>query len=539
VTNNSHALSLATASAVLLATTLTLGWLMLRLRREHGMRLEQVEQVEHERNGALQLLADREELQRRLAHSATHDPLTGLANRTLLLQRIAESLAAGGEAPHCAVLFLDLDDFKAVNDELGHAAGDQLLQTVAARLLASVREQDMVARLGGDEFALLFPELSSKGAEAVLARVLSAVGSRVVLRGRERHVGASAGLAFGRAGDDAVRLVGKADLAMYRAKADGGGGLALFQEQMHHELASRLSLEADVGQAVERRELRVVYQPLVSLDDGRLLGFEALLRWRHPTRGLVPPDVFIPVAESSGEIDRIGQWVLRESLAQLRHWQQHLGRDLTMAVNLSTRQLEDPDLPELVRAAIQHSGVDPRTLTLEVTESLAVETGSPALERLWQLKALGVRLALDDFGTGHSSLGRLGAMPIDKVKIDKSFVSPLVAGDAGTKASAVLLRAAVGMALGLGLRVVAEGVESPEHLALLRHLGCHEAQGYHLGRPADAETIDVISAQWQMPPADDRLLQEDAGAVVPRLMPSIGIIPGARRDAPRTLALHN
>ncbi len=501
-------------------------WSVRRGHQEHQLRLAQ---LERERNAALSLLADREDLARRLTHSASHDPLTGLANRALLTERITAALLSTG---HVAVMFLDLDDFKAVNDELGHAAGDLLLRAVSERLLGSVRTGDTVARLGGDEFAVLFPDLDADSAAPVLQRILAAVCCEVPLGGRDRSAQASAGLAFAADGEDAGRLIGKADLAMYHAKDAGGGGLAIYAESMHQELAGRLSLQADLAHALTLGQLSVAYQPLVSLTDGALVGFEALLRWRHPTRGLVPPDVFIPVAERSGEIDRIGDWVLTEALGQLAAWQRGLGHPaLSMAVNLSTHQLGDPLLPERVRHALQRAGVDPRTVTLEITESLAMDQGSPALQRLWQLKSLGVRLALDDFGTGHSSLARLSAMPIDKVKIDKSFISPLVVGDAESHRRATLLRAAVAMTHGLGLQVVAEGVETEEHLALLRALGCHEAQGYLLGRPADPGAHHLPTMRWSLPPGDPRLLHPDAGASsrTPAVMPSVSSFPAPRR----------
>lgn len=442
-------------------------------------------------------------LQRQLGTVATCDQLTGLASRSQLFASLSTALSAGQRG---VLMLVNLDGFREVNDELGHARGDDVLRAVAERLSAAVRDGEMVARLGGDEFGVFLPDVRVLHVQPLLDRVLVASTTRLAMGGRDRHLRASVGVVFTGPGTDPTTVLGKADLAMRSGKADGGHRVSSYADVMGRDLAERRSLEADLAQAIERGQLHAVYQPLVDLSDGTLIGFEALLRWTHPQRGTIGPDVFIPVAESSGLIDEIGEWILKQALAQLRNWQLDGNPALSMAVNLSTRQLNDPKLPARVRDLVYRAGVDPATLTLEITESLAMDEGTPALARLWELKSIGVRLALDDFGTGHSSLARLALIPIDKVKIDKSFVSPLRHGDAESQRRAVLLRAAVAMSHGLGLRVVAEGAESAEHVGLLRALGCHEVQGYHLGRPAAAADLYLPGMRWSLPAPDRRLL---------------------------------
>jgi len=503
-------------------------FLFRKLRTEHSLRMSE---VEAERNKALELVREREELQRKLTFNATHDTLTRLANRELLTEAIQRALdECPGLDSRCAVMFLDLDDFKGVNDELGHAAGDELLRVVGQRLVHAVREYDLVARLGGDEFAVLFPLFDPAAAHSVIGRVLDALNAPITVGGRTVQSRASAGLAISEPDDDPLLLLGKADLAMYAVKNRGKDDVAVYEPEMHQRVQRRLRLESDLSKATREGQLRVYYQPIVSLTTGELLGFEALVRWQHPEHGLIPPDQFIPIAESSGAIVELGMWVLSEACRQLRSWQvQHRpvgGSKLGMAVNLSARQLADPDLVTSIRDVLAKTGVDPRAVTLEITESLAMDEGGSAQETLARLKAFGLQLAIDDFGTGYSSLSRLGQLQIDKVKIDKTFLDSLVTPERA-RAGATLIRASIGMTSGLGLTVVAEGIEDPAQVALLRQLGCDEGQGFLFGRPAPAEAFDVTMAGWPLPEPSVELLRSGAGDRIPRLVvqPSMALRP--------------
>ena len=431
-------------------------------------------------------------MEEQLAHQAFHDALTGLANRVLFRERVDRALARaararrGGEAAeHVAVLFLDLDDFKAVNDSLGHAAGDRLLEAVAARLLKATRGCDTVARLGGDEFAVLLDGMADAGdAGAVVQRVEAALRAPVSLDVRDVTVGASVGVAHARGDEGADELLRNADMAMYRAKAAGKGGHAVYEPAMHRALLERLELEHDLRGAAARGELELLYQPLVELRGDRLLGFEALVRWRHPARGTIPPSAFIPLAEESGLIVELGRWVLRAACEQLRCWDATLGAAFrpAVSVNVSGRQLDDARFVGEVAAALAAAGVAPGRLTLEVTESVIMRDPDATLERLRALKALGVSLAIDDFGTGYSSLSYLRRFPVDALKIDKSFVDGVADGGS----DAALARTIVALAEMLGIRSVAEGIERPEQRAQLAALGCDVGQGYLFARPLAA-----------------------------------------------------
>ena len=484
-----------------------------QLNQEHSLRLTE---VETERNRALHLVHEREQLQHQLAYSATHDPLTGLANRALLMDRLRIALCQDtGPGRRPAVMFIDLDDFKTVNDLHGHAAGDDLLRVIAGRLTGNVRSNDLVARLGGDEFAILFTDLPADFGQQLLGRILEALRSPAVIdvQGTPHQVpvAASAGLVIAQHGDEPLTLIGQADLAMYSVKDSGKGGIKLYEPAMQERVHQRMLVATELDCSVEQDQLRAYYQPIVCLSTGRLLGFEALVRWQHPTRGMVPPDEFIAVAESTGVIQRIGLWMLDQACMQLRQWDDATHRsDLTMAVNVSARQLSDPHLSEHIQAALHRHRIDPRRITLEITESLAMDDDGPAMSALWQLKTVGVRLAMDDFGTGYSSLSRLGNLPLDKVKIDKAFVQPLSSGGEATKRAATMIRASIAMAKGLDLLVVAEGIEQATDVALLRHLGCDQGQGYLFARPLPAEEIDVARLHWALPQPDDRLLSADA-----------------------------
>ncbi|HEU4628594.1 MAG TPA: EAL domain-containing protein [Gemmatimonadaceae bacterium] len=427
-------------------------------------------------------------LEQRIVYQALHDSLTGLANRALFRQRVEHAAARAARGDRIAVLFLDLDNFKAVNDSLGHAEGDRLLEAVAARLLQATRGCDTVARLGGDEFGVLLEGLVREAdALVVVDRISSALRRPVRLQGREVMVSASIGVAHVEVGQDVEQVLRNADLAMYRAKAAGRGGHQVFEPGMHAAVLQRLELEADLRRAVERGELQLVYQPIVELDGGRTTGVEALVRWQHPSRGLVAPPAFIPLAEETGLIVPIGRWVLAEACRQARRWQLDApdNRTLTLSVNISGRQLLDPALTGDVATALADSGLDPALLTLEITESVLMQDTEATLATLHQLKTLGVRLAIDDFGTGYSSLSYLQRFPIDVLKIDKAFIDGVARGGS----DAVLARTIVTLAGMLQLTTVAEGVEHAEQHSHLLALGCARGQGYLFARPLAADDV--------------------------------------------------
>ncbi len=419
-------------------------------------------------------------------HQALHDPLTGLANRALFLDRLERAMAAtdrsGGPV---AVLFLDLDRFKNVNDTFGHAAGDRLLVEVSERLRSNLRPGDTIARFGGDEFAILLED--GGGGEspiAVARRLLEVVGSPVKIGERTVFVAASIGIAAGTGGEDLLR---NADLAMYRAKSQGQARYAEYEPGMHAEMVERLELETDLRRAVEAGELVLHYQPLVELDQGRVFGVEALVRWQHPRRGLVPPGAFIPVAEESGLIVSIGSWVLRTACRQAAEWQRPHG-PLTLSVNLSGVQLEQPELVDEVAEVLRDTGLDPAQLVLEITETVLMSDAAAVAERLGELKRLGVRIAVDDFGTGYSSLQYLRGFPLDILKVAKSFVDGLT----GTAEGFPLARAIVDLGDSLELDVVGEGIELSEQRERLIELGCELGQGFLFARPATAEGIERL-----------------------------------------------
>jgi diguanylate cyclase (GGDEF)-like protein/PAS domain S-box-containing protein len=432
-------------------------------------------------------VSERKELERQLTHQAFHDPLTGLANRALFRDRVrhALNLRARTEAP-LAVLFLDLDGFKSVNDSLGHAVGDKLLDSVAGRLQAVVRPGDTVARLGGDEFAVLLEDLDGLHvAQQIAARFIEELQTAFTLAGHEVFVGASVGLALAAGDDDADELLRNADLAMYRAKALGKGRCEVFEPDMHAAALERMAIEGDLRHAVVRGELRLHYQPVVELATGRIVGVEALLRWQHPTRGLVSPLDFINVAEESGLIVPVGRWVLTEACRQVARWQRDTGLPLRLSVNISARQLQAPRLAEHVAKTLRSSGVRPADLVLEITESMLVDDAERTIGKLHLLRELGVRLAIDDFGTGYSSLNYLRRLPVDVLKIDRSFVQGI-----GTESELTSLTGAiVGIGRDLGLETVAEGIEERGQLDALRGMGCVLGQGYLYARPLPPEEL--------------------------------------------------
>jgi diguanylate cyclase (GGDEF)-like protein len=415
---------------------------------------------------------------REKVYEAHHDALTGLASRALFLERLEHSLAhAARQGTQLAVLFIDLDRFKIVNDSLGHAAGDALLIEVANRLRSCLRLTDTAARLGGDEFAVALFDIGEQEAPKIARRILDLLQEPFQVLGKEVFVDASIGISFGGAGDrTGDELIRAADLAMYQAKRNGKGRYEMFEPAMQDRLLRTLDLDADLRRAVERDEFVLLYQPILDLDDGRIRAAEALVRWRHPERGIVFPGDFVPLAEETGLIVPIGGWVLQEACRQAAHW--NTGRagpePLTVSVNLSARQLHLPGLPNVVAQVLSDTALDPGCLILEITESQLLHDTDVMISRLRDLKKLGLRLALDDFGTGYSSLGYLRRFPIDMIKIDKSFVAEMTAGHE----QAALARAVVQLGRTLRLTVVAEGIETAEQLGQLREAGCQLGQGH-------------------------------------------------------------
>ncbi|MGI5241111.1 putative bifunctional diguanylate cyclase/phosphodiesterase [Dactylosporangium sp. CA-139066] len=434
----------------------------------------------------------------RLDHHATHDALTGLPNRVLFNERLAAALA--GLVPRDAVgtgtktdrpvsvALIDLNDFKLVNDTLGHGAGDALLVAVARRLVAAVRPADLVARLGGDEFVVVLDGAGPAEADRAAQRMITALAEPVVADGHELLVRASIGLADGRPGDDAGELLRRADIAMYAAKHEGGGGCQRYAPGMAGAVAGSAGLGAELRQAITNGELFLQYQPIVALGDGRLTGVEALARWTSPARGAVPPAQFIPIAERTGLIVPLGAWVLREACRQMAAWSAGHGplAPAVIHVNVAARQLAEESFVDLVRSALADAGLEPHRLTLEITERTAVALGD-AVAHLEQLRLLGVRVALDDFGTDQSSLALLRDLPVDELKLDRSFVDADTTGRRGAMPGAVLA-----LARAVGLEIVAEGVEDGAQADRLAALGYRSAQGYHFARPMAAEGIDRL-----------------------------------------------
>jgi diguanylate cyclase (GGDEF)-like protein/excisionase family DNA binding protein len=431
-------------------------------------------------------------LEEEVKHRALHDPLTGLPNRTLFVDRVHHALAlAARDGGTVAVLVLDIDRFKIVNDTLGHQRGDELLAEVTARLRPAVAESDTLARMGGDEFALLCEGLpGERGAIEVAQKLLDALRTPIVIGDRPVFVNASIGIVVsdGRS-SSAETVLRDADVAMYRAKDGGRGRFELFDSGMRKRMMERLALEDDLRRALERDELELYYQPLVDLDSRQIVAVEGLVRWRHPQQGIVLPGAFVPVAEESGLIVPLGRWVLREACRQLARWIADPQIDLPcLTVNLSGRQLAEPNLVEELDEILRQTGVPPERLGLELTESVLMEETSSPTAVLQDLKALGVRLMLDDFGTGYSSLNHVKRFPIEAIKVDREFCAG-VADDAGDRH---ILRAIVSMASAMDVAVVAEGVESPEQARWLRHLGIALVQGYAFGRPAPAGTMETL-----------------------------------------------
>ncbi len=441
------------------------------------------------RTRALSLVAEKT---RELSHQALHDALTGLPNRALVLDRAEQMLARTARTPGmvAGALFVDVDGFKHVNDNLGHAAGDALLRTVGERLQAAVRDQDTVGRLGGDEFVVLVESSAEEATADILAdRLVEALRDPVDLGHHAGNVSVtvSIGVAVGQY-STSDGLLRDADLALYAAKAAGRDRYSLFDASMHADVEGRVALELDLTEALQASQFFLLYQPIFDLSSGRIEGVEALLRWRHPVRGIVAPDEFIPLAEESGMIVPIGRWVLKEACRQARAWAGEDGRSIGMSVNVSAHQLGREDFAGDVRRALEESGLDPASLMIEITETTVMRDIGAACEHLREIKALGVSVAVDDFGTGYASLSQLQQMPADILKVDRSFISALEGGEQ----SRDLLQAILGVGRSMSLKVIAEGIETEEQLRTVTDMGCEMAQGFLIGRPGPAEVIEGL-----------------------------------------------
>ncbi len=454
-------------------------------------------------------ITDRIRLEDELEYRAFHDSLTGLANKALFQDRLEHALARiGHTGSHLAVLFIDLDDFKTVNDSLGHGEGDQLLKRVATKLAECLRPLDTAARLGGDEFAVLIEDVWSRDDVTQLAgRIVESLRLDVPRESRPATSTGSIGIAFDEPGITSEQLLRNADIAMYRAKEGGKNGFETYRNEMHAAVLARIEQERELRAAIRDGDLLAHYQPIVDLDSGRVIGFEALVRWSHPIGGLVDPRLFVPLAEELGLIGAIDSFVLRSACTQARQWNQMglASSGLVMSVNLSPGQLVDPDLGQRITAEIEACRFDPRCLILEITESAALADNETTVRNLVELRTLGVRIALDDFGTGYSSMSHLDRLQVDIVKIDKSFVQSLGFGDDSHSLAAAMVQ----LAQTLGYETIGEGVENPAQESALRALGCRFAQGFHLGRPLNTEcTEQLLSSHEPLDPVAGALLAE-------------------------------
>ncbi|HJX33238.1 MAG TPA: EAL domain-containing protein [Solirubrobacterales bacterium] len=450
------------------------------------------ESFESERQRSHEELTNR---QKELVFLATHDALTGLPNRTLILDRIEQTLTrARLKQEPVAALFVDLDNFKAINDSLGHNVGDELLCAVAARLDGVIRETDALGRLGGDEFVVIADGLSlAAGPELIAERLLEAFKEPFRLSGAEDtrvFVKASIGIATG-GRSSAEELLRDADIAMYRAKWDGKNRYLVFESGMQDEVQSRMEIEMDLQDALENEEFFLVYQPTFNLQSMSPTGVEALIRWRRPGRGIVQPEEFIPLLEETGGIVEVGAWVLKEACAQAAKWQED-GYPLSMAVNVSALQLDTDDLLDHVDQALGSSGLDASVLTVEITETTLMSNAEETARRLTSLKSLGVRIAVDDFGTGYSSLAHLRKFPVDVLKIDRSFISQLAEGCEGE----ILLHTLVQLGKALSIETTAEGIERPQDLSLIKSEECDNGQGFLFAHPLSAQDAGSFFRQW-------------------------------------------
>jgi diguanylate cyclase (GGDEF)-like protein len=439
-------------------------------------------------------ITQRKMAEEQLLHDAFHDSLTNLPNRALFMDRLRRAIlrTKRQENYRFAVLFLDLDGFKVVNDSLGHATGDQLLIAIGRRLELGMRRGDTLTRLGGDEFAILADDIRDLNDALTLAdRVKGDLKAPFNLGGHEVFATASIGIALGTKDRELPEdLLRDADTAMYRAKALGKERYAVFDQAMHTKVVERLRLETDLRRALERCEFQVHYQPIVALQTGQIVGFEALVRWEHPDRGSISPAAFIPVSEETGLILPLGLWVLKAACRQLHDWQRRAPElaTLLMSVNLSSKQLAQPDLVEQIEQILDETGLAPQHLKLEITESVIMEHPHSAAEMLRRLKERGIQLSLDDFGTGYSSLSYLHRFPIDTLKVDRSFINRLD----GEDGDPVIVQTIVALAHNLGMQVIAEGVETEGQVERLKEMGCQYAQGYFFSRPVDGDSASAL-----------------------------------------------
>ncbi|MFN4279289.1 MAG: putative bifunctional diguanylate cyclase/phosphodiesterase [Thermosynechococcus sp.] len=446
--------------------------------------------------GSLTDLTEHRPAEAQLLYDALHDSLTGLANRTLLFDRIEQAARHGRRRPDYkfAILFIDIDRFKVINDSFGHSWGDLILIELANRLTRIVRPDDTVARIGGDEFVILLDDISNNSdALGVCDRIHATLEKPFIVKDQLIRLRVSIGVATRSPHmDKAEDYLRNADIAMYQAKVAGGDRYQVFSEEMHLTARDRLSFEVGLRQAIERDELTLFYQPIYCLSDNRLYGFEALIRWQHPTQGLLLPDRFLPLAEETGLILPVGDWVIWRACRDLQHWQEQFPRwQLSVNVNLSNRQLMHPALVEQVVAALEQTQIPPDRLHLEITQSVGIDQPEQVRDRLLQLKAQGIKLSLDDFGTGHASLCYLANLPLDSLKVDRSFVKLITE----TAQQPPIIDAIVSLAKALHLEVVAEGVEHPYQVTRLRELGCDYAQGYYFSQPLSIEQVEALLAK--------------------------------------------
>jgi diguanylate cyclase (GGDEF)-like protein/PAS domain S-box-containing protein len=470
-------------------------------------------------------VSDRHALEEQLTRQALTDSLTDLPNRALLRDRLDTAIARLDRNPGlAAVMMLDMDRFKVVNDSLGHAAGDEMLKIVAARIRSVVRSGDTVGRVGGDEFVVVAEDFDDTNEVVFLAnRIIEAVSVPFELHGLEVHPGASIGIAVATdSSATADKLLRDADLSMYRAKERGGGSSELFDDQLYSRALARLELEAELRRAIEEEQLRVFYQPVVSFDGG-VCGFEALVRWEHPDRGLVSPVDFIPLAEETGLVVPLGAWVLEKAAVQVSIWQQTIDPELSLSVNLSSRQLADPELPAVVSRILEDSGLPAAKLCLELTETALIEDPQSAERCLTELRSLGVRIGVDDFGTGYSSLIYVRRFPVQVLKLDRLFV----AGLGESSEDETIAGSVIHLAHELGLEAVAEGVETLDQLHALDTLGCDLAQGFYWSRPLPAGEIELVLLEGRkLGPRTDADSCVSPEAVIPKV-PG-GVVPGVR-----------